>query len=112
MAPVTRGIADAEEYGFVFRLRFLKRLVSPWIPIHGIMRVLLKVRTGLVNEPISVRCVHDSRLTQSHQSGNEAAARGFTTLYFFPRIDQISEQCKIDRRGSRFKNADLQTALG
>ena len=40
MAPVAGGIADAEQDGLVLFLCFLQGLVTPWIPIHGVVGVL------------------------------------------------------------------------
>src|SRR6516225_4125495 len=54
MTPVAGGVADTEQDGFVLLLRFLQRFFAPWIPIHGVVRVLKQVRTCLVDEAVGV----------------------------------------------------------
>ncbi len=43
VAPMTRGVADAQVNRLVFRPRVLESCASPGIPIDGIVRVLLQV---------------------------------------------------------------------
>jgi hypothetical protein len=50
MAPVTRGVSNAHQHGFIFRTGFLKGFFSPWIPIYGIVRVLKEIWRRLVDK--------------------------------------------------------------
>ena len=50
MAPVTRRIADREEDGTVLLPGQGERLVTPCVPVHGVVRVLQQVGTGLGGE--------------------------------------------------------------
>jgi hypothetical protein len=43
MTPMTGGIADAEEDGFVFGSGFCKRFLSPGEPVHWVFGVLEQV---------------------------------------------------------------------
>jgi hypothetical protein len=52
MAPVAGGIANGQEYGFVFQPRALYRLPAPWIPEYRIMRVLAQVRAGGIDQRV------------------------------------------------------------
>ena len=52
VAPMARGITDGEEDGLVFVTGFFESLVAPRIPVHWIVRVLLKVRALLRNQMI------------------------------------------------------------
>ena len=52
VAPVTGGVADAEENRFVITLRLLERLAAPWKPVDRIVGVLEQVRTGFLGESI------------------------------------------------------------
>src|SRR5215469_12169725 len=54
VAPVTGGVADAEQDGFVFVLRLFQRLLAPRVPVYRVMRVLQQVGARLVDEPVSV----------------------------------------------------------
>ena len=57
VTPVARGVADREQDRLVLGAGPCKRLVTPWVPVHRIVRVLQQVRTGLVRETIGV-CHH------------------------------------------------------
>ena len=52
VTPVTRRVADAEEDGFVFGLRFRERLVAPGKPVDGVVRVLEEVGRFLAREVV------------------------------------------------------------
>src|SRR5262249_36502913 len=52
MAPVTGRITDRNQDRFVFTTGFFKGLGSPGIPVDWVTRVLQKVGTFLVNQPI------------------------------------------------------------
>jgi hypothetical protein len=52
VAPVTRRVADAQQYRLVFLLCFLERCRSPWKPVHRIVGVLQEIRTCFVREAI------------------------------------------------------------
>ena len=52
MTPVTGGIADGEENGFIFSLCTIKRFGSPGIPVNRVIRVLEKVRALFMDEPV------------------------------------------------------------
>jgi hypothetical protein len=54
VAPVTGGIANGQKYGLIFLLRLLKRLISPGIPIHGIIGMLQQIGAFLMDEPIGL----------------------------------------------------------
>ncbi len=53
MTPMAGGIADREEYGFVFTLCLLKGLITPWKPVNGIIRVLQQIWTRLELQAIA-----------------------------------------------------------
>jgi hypothetical protein len=59
---MARGVADAEENGFVFFFRSREGLFSPWIPIHWIMGMLQEIRAGFVNQPIRIFMLHSQIL--------------------------------------------------
>src|SRR4051812_8398116 len=40
MAPMTGGITNAYQQGFVQLLRLVQRFISPGIPVNGVMRML------------------------------------------------------------------------
>ncbi len=50
MAPMAGGIADAKKDGLVLSPRNLKRLVTPGVPLDGVVCMLQKIGTGLMNE--------------------------------------------------------------
>jgi hypothetical protein len=52
MAPVTRGVTNGKEDGFILFPGTCKGLIPPWIPVYRISRVLKKVRTLFVDEPV------------------------------------------------------------
>jgi hypothetical protein len=54
MAPVAGGIADAEKDRLIFPSGLLKGLLSPGMPLYGVMRVLQEVRAGFVDETVGV----------------------------------------------------------
>ena len=54
MAPVTGGVADGEQDGPVLAPRPLQGLGAPGVPVHGIVRMLAQVGTGL-----AIEAVHD-----------------------------------------------------
>jgi hypothetical protein len=45
---VAGGIADGKENGFILGFCPIKSLISPRIPIHGIVGVLKEVRGGFI----------------------------------------------------------------
>jgi len=49
MTPVTGGVSDAEEDGFVFGAGFCKRFFAPGVPVHRVIRVLEQVGGIFVN---------------------------------------------------------------
>jgi hypothetical protein len=62
MAPMARGVADAEENGFVFFLRSRQSFFSPGVPIHWVMSVLQKIRARFVNQPVRLFMLHPDTL--------------------------------------------------
>src|SRR5438093_8843131 len=52
MAPVASRITDGEKYRATEPLRGVERLVTPWIPVDGIVRVLEEVGARLEEESI------------------------------------------------------------
>lgn len=52
MSPMASGIADGEEYGFVFGGGFGKGGVAPWHPVDGVVGVLEQVGGFFVDEGI------------------------------------------------------------
>ena len=58
MTPVAGRITDAEEDGFVLPLGPAQCLFSPGIPVHRVMRMLQKIGTGLMDEPVYVLMLH------------------------------------------------------
>ena len=44
MAPMTGSIANTEKNGLILVARSLNGLIPPWVPVNGIVLVLLKVR--------------------------------------------------------------------
>jgi len=53
VAPVARGVADGQEDGLVFRPCPVEGLLPPGVPVHGVVRVLEKVRACLAGETIA-----------------------------------------------------------
>ena len=54
VAPVASGISDRQQNGLVLLLRQRDRLFAPRIPVDGIVRVLLEIRTGFGRETIAL----------------------------------------------------------
>ena len=54
VAPVTGRITDRQEDGFVFLARLGKGLLSPRVPVDGVVRVLEQVGRFLVDQPVRV----------------------------------------------------------
>ncbi len=52
MAPVTGRIADGEQDRLAFPLRQGERFLTPWMPIHGVLGVLLQIGRGLAGEAV------------------------------------------------------------
>ena len=52
MAPVAGGVPYREKYRLVVLFRLFKCLVTPWIPVHRVVRMLDQVWTLLVNQPV------------------------------------------------------------
>jgi len=52
MAPVTGGVADAEEDGFVLGARLGEGLLAPGVPVDGIVLVLEEVRGFFAGQAI------------------------------------------------------------
>ena len=55
VAPVTGGIADAEEDGLVLPAGFLQSRLAPGIPIHRVIRMLAQVGRERVGEMVGHR---------------------------------------------------------
>jgi hypothetical protein len=55
MAPVAGGVADREKDRLLLLSGTSERLLSPWVPLHGILRVLEKVGGGARGEVIHRR---------------------------------------------------------
>src|SRR5665811_1079966 len=51
-APVAGRVADGEEDRAILDARPLQRLRAPWMPVHGVVRVLEQVRARLSGEPV------------------------------------------------------------
>jgi hypothetical protein len=62
MAPMARGVADAEENGFVLFLGSSESFFSPGVPIHRVMSMLQKIRASFVNQPIRLFMLHPDSL--------------------------------------------------
>ncbi len=74
MAPVTGGVADADQHRFVLALRCLQCFLPPRIPIDGIVLVLEEIGARLACQPVrhsgipfrrSVRVEPSRRLTRA-----------------------------------------------
>ncbi len=52
VAPVARGVADAQKNRFVLALRSLERFRSPRVPVDGVPGVLEEIGAGLVGEAV------------------------------------------------------------
>ena len=52
VAPVTGGVAHAQEDGFAGRTSGGESLVAPWMPVHRVVLVLEQIRTGLGGEAV------------------------------------------------------------
>ena len=52
VAPVARRVADGEQDGTIRLPRQRERLVAPRVPVHGVVRVLQQVGTGLGGEAV------------------------------------------------------------
>ena len=75
VAPVTGGVADAEEDGFAGGTGFGKGLVAPGVPVHRIVLVLEEVGAGLGGEAVghqvtTVQCVRSSIVRAGHAAAN------------------------------------------
>jgi hypothetical protein len=67
VAPVAGRIADAQENRLVFRARLFKRVVVPREPVHGIVRVLQKIRRFFLREAVCVFGGHETGLTEFYR---------------------------------------------
>ena len=54
VAPVTGGVADAEQHGAPQSLGVREGLLAPRIPVDRVVRVLEQVRAGLQDQPVGV----------------------------------------------------------
>ena len=54
VAPVTGGIADREQNGFVLAPRQRQRLLTPGVPVHGVASVLTQVGAGFARQTVAV----------------------------------------------------------
>ena len=70
VAPVARGVADAQQDRLVLRLRPLQRLLAPRVPVHGIVGVLQQVGAGLVDQ--SIRHMFSQELPTERRGGVRA----------------------------------------
>jgi hypothetical protein len=52
VAPVATGVADTDEKRLDFGFGFVKGVLPPRKPVHGVIRVLLKIGAFLVNQPV------------------------------------------------------------
>ena len=52
VAPVACGVTDGEEDGFMIFLGLLEGILTPWVPIDGVMSMLEEVRAFFVSELI------------------------------------------------------------
>ena len=58
MLPIAGGIADTEEYRFVFLFSVLKSLRAPGIPVNWIVGVLEEIRRLLTDQVITIVINH------------------------------------------------------
>jgi hypothetical protein len=56
VTPVTRGITDAQQDGFLFAASSFERFIAPGKPIDWVVSVLQEVGTCLVDKPVR-KCV-------------------------------------------------------
>ena len=77
VAPVAGRVSYREEYRPVLPFRRLKRLVSPRIPVDGVFRVLEKVGTFFVSEPVCHRSLRyrAARRKSIHPLGEKRTLR-------------------------------------
>src|SRR5262249_28720461 len=54
VAPVASGVADGEKDRLVLAARGGERVLAPGTPVHRVVRVLEKIRTLLVDEPVGL----------------------------------------------------------
>src|SRR5699024_2326366 len=52
VAPVTRGVPDAEQHGDVTSSRLGERVVTPLVPVDGVVGVLQQVRRCAVHQAV------------------------------------------------------------
>lgn len=52
MTPVTGGITDAEEDGFILAFRYSKCILIPRQPVHGMVRMLKQIRRFFVDQTV------------------------------------------------------------
>ena len=52
VAPVARGVAYAEENGFVFSFGFIEGFLTPRVPVYWVVGVLEKVRAFFIYQPV------------------------------------------------------------
>src|SRR5262245_37623435 len=50
VAPVTSRVADGEKYDLVLALRPFEGFLTPWVPVYGVMGMLLEVRAFFLSE--------------------------------------------------------------
>ena len=62
VTPVARRIADRQQDGLVLAPRARQRFFAPRIPVHGVVRMLLKIRTRLRGESIPLHRRYPRRL--------------------------------------------------
>ena len=54
VAPVARRVTNAQEDRAVELLGFAQRFFAPGMPVYGIVRMLLQIRAGFVDQPIGL----------------------------------------------------------
>src|SRR5580700_6578129 len=99
---MARRIADRQKDGLVFRARLLKRGLAPGIPIHGIVRVLLQVRTLLADQMIRQLC---SRVSCLSTVACRAARIVLTTGRGHPSNGFSDKQDQNCRRGGPMRKS-------
>jgi hypothetical protein len=52
VAPVARGIADTKKNWLILASSALQGFLAPGVPVYGIVRVLLQIRGGFVDQVV------------------------------------------------------------
>src|SRR3982751_6134977 len=77
MTPVTGGIADAYENGFILLLSGGECLIAPGIPVYGVMSVLKKIGAGLCCEAVRM-CRHLNEVRSINLPGKKEILSNWT----------------------------------